>query len=83
MVTKKRRGMFFFILIILVLFLSACSFYELTPTLIDETHNESASVISFQEYLWQEHPLDLIIQIGLLLAGSFGVATLLPSPDEE
>ena len=73
----------FFILIMLVLFLSACSLYEPTPILIDETHNESASVISFQEYLWQEHPLDLIIQIGLLLAGSFGVAALLPSPDEE
>jgi len=72
-----------FFLFILVLFSSACSLYEPISTPIDEIHNESANGISFQEYLWQEHPLDLIIQIGLLLAGAFGVAALLPSPDEE
>jgi len=73
--------MFIFTLLILVLFSSACSFYEPTP--IGKIHDEPANMISFQEYLWQEHPLDLIIQIGLLLAGAFGVAALLPSPDEE
>jgi len=83
MAAKKRHGMLNFTLFILVLLLSACSFYEPISTPIDDIHNESTSEISFQEYLWQEHPLDLIIQIGLLLAGAFGVAALLPSPDEE
>ena len=80
---KKRCGMLIFSLFILVLFSSACSFYEPISTPIDEFHKKPASEISFQEYLWQEHPLDLIIQIGILLAGAFGVAALLPSPDEE
>ena len=66
-----------------VLLLSACSFYEPIYLPINEISNESDTVVSFQEYLWEEHPLDLIIQIGLLLAGAFGVAALLPSPDEE
>ena len=83
MATKKRCGKFIFALFMLVLFSSACSLYEPISTPIDEIHNEFAGVISFQDYLWQEHPLDLIIQIGLLLAGAFGVAALLPSPDEE
>lgn len=75
--------MLIFILCMMVLFLSACS--PLIPNFIsvDETHQEADEGGSFQEYLWQEHPLDLIIQIGLLLAGAFGVAALLPSPDEE
>ena len=67
----------------LVLYSSACSLYEPLSMPLDEIHNNSTNVISFQEYLWQEHPLDLIIQIGILLAGAFGVAALLPSPDEE
>ena len=67
----------------LVMYSSACSLYEPLSTPLDEIHNKSTDVISFQEYLWQEHPLDLIIQIGILLAGAFGVAALLPSPDEE
>jgi len=83
MAGKKQGGMFICALFILVLFSSACSLYEPMSTPMDEIHNESANAVSFQEYLWQEHPLDLIIQIGLLLAGAFGVAALLPSPDEE
>ncbi len=83
MAAKKRYGMLIFTLFILVLFSSACSFYEPISTPKHEIHDESTNEISFQEYLWQEHPLDLIIQIGLLLAGAFGVAALLPSPDEE
>ena len=83
MAGKKRGGMLIFSLFILVLFSSACSFNEPISTPIDEFHKEPASEISFQEYLWLKHPLDLIIQIGILLAGAFGVAALLPSPDEE
>jgi len=83
MAARRQYATFIFALLILVLFSSACSFYEPIPTPIGEIHNKPANMISFQEYLWQEHPLDLIIQIGLLLAGAFGVAALLPSPDEE
>ena len=83
MLSKKRYGLFIFAFFILVLYSSACSLYEPLSMPLDEIHNNSTNVISFQEYLWQEHPLDLIIQIGILLAGAFGVAALLPSPDEE
>ena len=83
MVAVKRCGLFIFALFIIVLFSTACSLYGQTSSPSNEIQNESAKEISFQEYLWLEHPLDLIIQIGLLLAGAFGVATLLPSPDEE
>jgi len=83
MMAKRRYGLFIIAMFMFVLFSSACSVYEPISMPLDEIHNESANAISFQEYLWQEHPLDLIIQIGLLLAGAFGVAALLPSPDEE
>ncbi|MCD6356787.1 MAG: hypothetical protein J7L66_05810 [Anaerolineaceae bacterium] len=79
---KKRCGKFIFTLLILVLFSLASSLYEPISTAVDEIHNESANAISFQEFLWQEHSLILIIQIGLFLAGAFGVAALLPSPNE-
>jgi len=57
--------------------------YEPASISLDKFQDEPTNEISFQEYLWKEHPLDLIIQIGLLLAGAFSVAALLPSPDEE
>ena len=38
---------------------------------------------TFQDYLWQEHPVDLMLQIGLLIAGALGVTALLPTLDEE
>ena len=57
--------------------------YETASMPLDKFQDEPTNGISFQEYLWEEHPLDLIIQIGLLLAGAFGVAALLPSSDEE
>jgi hypothetical protein len=57
--------------------------YEPTSMSLVKFQDKPANEISFQEYLWAEHPLDLIIQIGLLLAGAFGVAALLPSPDEK
>ena len=67
----------------LLLFSSACSMYETASMPLGKFQDEPTNGISFQEYLWEEHPLDLIIQIGLLLAGALGVAALLPSPDEE
>ncbi|HUV15342.1 MAG TPA: hypothetical protein VMW28_02115 [Pelolinea sp.] len=74
---------FFLMLAISLLVLSAC-----VPL---QTHSppESENIIthdnnqSFQEYLWLTRPIELLIQIGVLLAGSLGVAALLPAPDEE
>ena len=44
---------------------------------------KAGDATTFQEYLWQEHPVDLILQIGLLIAGALGVTALLPTPDED
>ena len=49
----------------------------------DSKANQTEHTITFQEYLWEEHAIDLTIQIGLMLAGALGVAALLPAPDEE
>lgn len=38
---------------------------------------------SFQEYFWNMHQIDLLIQVGILIAGSLGVAVLLPEFEEE
>lgn len=62
---------------------SACTPMESAANASDTLPDGSQENISFQEYLWQQHSLDLMIQIGLLLAGAFGVAGLLPAPNEE
>jgi hypothetical protein len=48
-----------------------------------DARDASQSDISFQEYLWEQHSLDLLIQMALLLAGALGVVELLPAPDEK
>ena len=45
--------------------------------------NQDDSQQTFQEYLWYQNPVVLILQIGLMIAGSIGVSALLPAPDEE
>ena len=72
------------LLVMIVLLAIGCSpkrlFIEdslaVSPSSVDDE-------ISFQEYLWYENPVVLMIQIGLMLAGVFGVSALLPAPDEE
>ena len=38
---------------------------------------------TFQEYLWINNPVVLLLQIALMLAGAIGVIVLLPAPYEE
>ena len=68
------------LLLVLGCISSACSSEAEMNT---DAHGVSQSDISFQEYLWEQHSLDLLIQMAILLAGAFGVAGLLPAPDEE
>jgi len=38
---------------------------------------------TFQEYLWYQNPVVLLLYIALMLAGAIGVTALLPAPYEE
>jgi len=38
---------------------------------------------TFQDYLWYENPVVLLLHIALMLAGAIGVVALLPAPYEE
>jgi hypothetical protein len=38
---------------------------------------------TFQEYLWYQNPVVLMLHIALMLAGAIGVTALLPAPYEE
>lgn len=38
---------------------------------------------TFQEYLWYQNPVVLLLHIALMLAGAIGVTALLPAPYEE
>jgi hypothetical protein len=38
---------------------------------------------SFREWFWESRSLDLAVQVGLILVGALGIATLLPRGREE
>ena len=38
---------------------------------------------SFRQWFWESRTLDLAVQVGLVFAGSLGVAALLPGSKEE
>jgi len=38
---------------------------------------------TFQEYLWYQNPVVLLLFVALMLAGAIGVTALLPAPYEE
>lgn len=76
---SKVRG----VLLLLLIFgcmASACSSEAKMNT---DARDAAQDEISFQEYLWEQHSLDLLIQIALLLAGALGVVELLPAADEK
>lgn len=81
--TKPHGRKLLFLILVMGFFLCACSVSESQYERSDLAQEQSTDEISFQEYLWGQHSLDLMIQIGLLLAGSLGVVVLLPTPDEE
>ncbi|HAF61539.1 MAG TPA: hypothetical protein DCK95_04360 [Anaerolineaceae bacterium] len=71
------------IFLLLGFIFSACSTTKSSVPHSDGSQDESPGDVTFQEYLWGQHSLDLLIQVGLLLAGAFGVVVLLPAPNEE
>lgn len=79
----KKNLFVILISLLIICTLSACEFEENTYAIEMDERTDLAETSSFQEYLWEEHAIDLFIQIGLLLAGAFGVTALLPSADEE
>lgn len=81
--TKLHGRKLLFLILVLGFFLCACSVSKSQDESSDLSQERSAEESTFQEYLWGQHSLDLLIQIGLLLAGSLGVVVLLPTPDEE
>ncbi len=82
---KMRSKVFFLVCVILIpgIFLSASAFTrpEIAPSQDDIASSRSAQ--SFQEYLWLENPVVLLVHVGLILAGALAVSALLPSKDEE
>ena len=83
MTFRKRSCILLLIAISSLFCLSACVSSTEADTPSDHGTSQTTTEISFQEYLWEEHAIDLAIQVGLMLAGALGVAALLPAPDEE
>lgn len=83
MIKKNPHPRLFYIILFLIIIVS---FFVVNSSMYVESNiavKNNAETISFQEYLWENHELDLFIQLSLLLAGAFGVAALLPAADEE
>ena len=82
---KMRSKVFFLVCVILIpgIFLSASAFTrpEIAPSQDDIASSRSAQ--SFQEYLWLENPVVLLVHVGLILTGALAVSALLPSKEEE
>lgn len=80
-----RSKVFFLVCVVLipVIFLSASAFSrpEIAPSQDDTASSRSDQ--SFQEYLWLENPVVLLVHVGLILAGALAVSALLPSKEEE
>ena len=72
-----------FLSLLIIGTVSACGISQNPYTQFTDEQTVPTQTDSFQEFLWEEHGMDLFIQIGLLLAGAFGVAALLPAADEE
>lgn len=81
--TKPHGRKLLFLILVVGFFLCACAVSESQYESSDLSQEQPVEEGTFQEYLWDQHSLDLMIQIGLLLAGSLGVVVLLPTPDEE
>lgn len=83
---NKRLQKFLFavpvILLVLTTLLGCTSVARQENTPPTNTVGKEAT-LTFQEFLWSENSAILMVQIGLMVAGSIGVFALLPSPDEE
>jgi hypothetical protein len=80
---RKARKTLLSLVLVSLLFAVACS--PAQRVAVDEPviSSSTGDLDTFQEYLWFENPVVLIVQIGLMLAGALGVAALLPAPDED
>ncbi len=72
------------IILLSVMFLvSGCSL-NISVDAPQSAHVTSAETgETFQEYLWYQNPVVLMLHIALMLAGAIGVTALLPAPYEE
>jgi len=82
----NRRHRFFLVVFIALglvsVFIASSFSYTFSLSSADVLNSDSESV-TFQEYLWLQNPLVLLIHICLILAGAFGVSALLPAKEEE
>ena len=82
---KMRSKVFFLVCVVLipVIFLSASAFTrpEIAPSQDDIASSRSAQ--SFQEYLWLENPVVLVVQGGVIFSGERAVSAINPSKEEE
>ena len=79
----KQNIIRLFLAICIALLMSGCVF---NSSRVEPQFDTSASdhvSETFQEYLWYENPVVLMLQIALMLAGAIGVVALLPAPYEE
>lgn len=82
----KMRGRIFCMVgaaLILILVLSASAFSRPEPAVEKGDLTSDRSLQSFQEYLWLENPVVLLVHVGLILVGALAVSALLPSKEEE
>jgi hypothetical protein len=63
--------------------MSGCFFDENLPDLQLKNESDVNTGETFQDYLWYENPMVLMLHIALMLAGAIGVVALLPAPYEE
>lgn len=82
----KLRGRVFFSVCLflgLVLLLSAFAFSRPEAALSESDMDSDPFPASFQEFLWLENPVVLLVHVGLILVGALAVSALLPSEEEE
>ena len=82
----KLRGRIFLsvCLFLGLVFLFSASVFsrpEIASSQDDTASSQSAQ--SFQEYLWLENPVVLLVHVSLILVGALAVSALLPSEEEE
>lgn len=82
---KIRGKVLFLVCVVLipVIFLSASAFSRPDEVIPEGDMTSGRSSQSFQEYLWQENPVVLLVHVGLILVGALAVSALLPSEEEE
>jgi len=71
------------LIVLLIMMMNACVPADNVEDARSISTNQEGSPQTFQEFLWYQNPIVLILQIGLMIAGSIGVSALLPAPDEE